>query len=92
MSQCLRIVVIIEGDKDCVDRYIQKQAQVLGIEGMMQPLTSTTFRIVVCGMKHAIDTFLDQLHSNYCGGCVKNVECEPFLKDKDYRGVFRIIG
>ncbi len=92
MSQCFRIVVEIEGDKECVDRYIQQQAKKLHIEGMMQPLTTTSFRIVVCGVKNAIESFLDELHSNYCGGGVKNVECEPFLKDKDYRGVFRIIG
>ncbi len=92
MSQCLRIVIVIEGDKSCVDQYLQNQAQKLHIEGIMQPLTDTTFRIVICGVKDAIETFLDNLQSNYCGGGVKNVECEPFFKEKDYRGVFRIIG
>ncbi len=92
MSQCLRIVIVIEGKKEAVDRFIQKQASVLKIEGIMQPLSETTFRIVICGVKEAIESFLDVLHNDCCGQPIKHIECEPFLKDRDYRGVFRVIG
>ena len=41
--------------------------------------------------KEGVDAFLDELHKSAGAAELKEIEIEPFLKDKDYRGVFRII-
>ena len=91
MSQCLRIMVVVEGKKEILDSFIQKQAQKCDIEGMMQPISHSQFRIVACGEKSNIEQFLDVLHNELSEKVIGSIDYEPFLKDKDYRGVFRVI-
>ena len=48
-------------------------------------------RIVVCGPKEKVDEFLDIVHKGTAKYVPEEVEIEAFVKDKDYRGVFRVI-
>ena len=93
MAQCLRIHCQIEqADLEVVYEFIQKIANKHKIEGLVQPVEGQRIRIVICGEKEGIESFLDELHK---GGAkipeLVDFELEPFLKDKDYRGVFRVI-
>jgi acylphosphatase len=89
MMQCLRITFPHNDSTDFLHTFIQKNARSLEIEGTAQ-LVANHIKIVACGTKDAIDAFLDFLHKEAAKKSI-DLEIEPFLKDKDYRGVFRII-
>ena len=72
--------------------FIQKHAQKLDLEGSVQVMPiEKKVRIIVCGLKEHVEDFLDLLHKGSGKYVPRNIEVEPFLKDKDYRGVFRVI-
>ncbi len=87
MNKCLKIMISGDIPKHFLRDVLQKNAKKLNLEGIVQAAQEGMFRIIVCGDKDAVDSFLDLLHK---AGIV-DLEIEPFLKDKDYRGVFRII-
>lgn len=91
MSQCLRITVFIESSKKKLPTIIQKKARDLSIEGTVQAGENSTFLIIVCGNKEKVDEFVDMLHQEIAQKTIQDITIEPFVKTKDYRGVFRII-
>ena len=93
MVQCLRIFFSIVLPKKLLHN-IQKKAKDLKLEGTVQTSyheERADLRIVVCGSKQAIDDFIDYLHVEISEQAILPLEIEPFIKDKDFRGVFRII-
>ena len=93
MNQCLRIIFSLTLPKKFLP-VLQKHAKNLGLEGTAQTIQSDgipQIRIVVCGAKAAIDDFIDFLHQEISKEKVAGMEVEPFIKDRDYRGVFRVI-
>ena len=71
---------------------IQKKALQLELEGtaqMMKP--DPLIRIFVSGPKEHVDSFVDFLHKKPGNVVMNSIEVEPFFKEKDYRGVFRIV-
>ena len=91
MKKCLRIVMTGTFPANAFITLAQKNAQKLHLEGSAQLVTPTTLRIVICGPKESIESFLDLLHKDLNKHPLCELEVEPFIKDKDYRGVFRII-
>lgn len=92
MNKCLKITFSAKIPEDFLHGTIQKNARKLSIEGTVQPLQEENhIRIIACGTKDNIDAFLDALHKSFSKLDVETLEIEPFLKDKDYRGVFRVI-
>lgn len=92
MNKCLRIVVRTNVTEAYIQDVIQKNARTLGLEGTVQVVVPhKEVRIVVCGAKESVDLLLDVVHKGFQGVVPEEVHIEPFLKDKDYRGVFRII-
>lgn len=87
MNKCVKITVY----RDCTDKIVQNfiydLACKLKIEGVAQPATES-IKIVACGKKEGIDNFIDSLNRE---SNINNIEIEPSMRDKDYRGVFRII-
>lgn len=73
---------------------MHEKAKDLNLEGTVQTMQQgehIDIRIVVCGTKEAIDAFVDYLHVETADSVVVPAEIEPFIKDRDFRGVFRII-
>ena len=70
---------------------IQKLARHLALEGFIQVVNPENLKIVACGSKDEIDTFLDTLYKVSVTKRPLELEVEPFIKEKDYRGVFRIL-
>jgi len=70
---------------------IQKNAQQLAIEGIGNIQGPSKVKIVANGTNDAIDKFIDKLYDGYKGSRPTTIEVEPFIKDRDYRGVFRVI-
>lgn len=90
MAQCLRINFTCDVPKDFLHTTVQKGAKKLGLEGMAQ-MDNSAVLIVVCGNKEGIDQFVDLLHKEIIKKSAENIEIEPFIKERDYRGVFRVI-
>lgn len=92
MKKCLRITFVAELPKNFLHDTIQKHAHKLNIEGTGQLVSSENkIKIMACGEKEDIDSFLDFLHKEATQAEGEDFEVEPFLREKDYRGVFRII-
>lgn len=92
MTQCLRITFTLEKlPKNFLHSVVQKEAQKLGLEGAVQIMGDNLIRIIVCGKKEAVDQFIDFLHHKTAKEVVSSIEMEPFIRQKDYRGVFRVI-
>lgn len=71
--------------------FVLKHARNLDLEGVAQALPDGTIRILVCGLKDPVDHFLDALHKGAGNVVPEMVEVEPFVKDRDFRGVFRVL-
>lgn len=92
MNKCLRVSFGGNLPEDFLHNVIQKNAKKLNLEGTVQHvLAENKVKIIVCGDKDDVDQFLDSLHKGAGKIALEGLEIEPFLKDKDYRGVFRVI-
>lgn len=91
MKKCLRITIVATFFVDFLQTFIQKYAREYGLEGTAQFLNENQVRIVVCGDKESVDEFVDMIHKGEKKWRAEEIMAEPFIKDKDYRGVFRII-
>ena len=73
-------------------KFIQKKALALELEGTAQLIkTDSVIRIFVSGLKDHVDSFIDFLHKSPGNVQLNSIEVEPFFKERDYRGVFRIV-
>jgi acylphosphatase len=91
MNRCLKITFSTSKSKEFLDSVIKKSARDLGIEGTVQALGSESINIFACSSKETLEDFLDVLHKEEARGLVQDIVIQPFLKNKDYRGVFRVI-
>ena len=93
MNKCLKISFsAADLPDDFLRVFIQKQAKSFDIEGVAQIVfTDGRVKIVACGPKEDVDAFVDALHKGSTKTYLDDIEIEPFLKDKDYRGVFRVL-
>lgn len=92
MKKCLKITFGADIPQGFLQSSIQKHARSFALEGTAQLVQSENqVRVIICGEKQSIDEFLDNLHKDFSKAKINDYEIEPFLKDKDYRGVFRII-
>jgi len=93
MYKCLKISFSAANNLDnSLLAHIQKKAQQLGTEGTAQLVKAEKIiKIIIVGPKEAVDDFVEFLHKGPGGNLLDNLEVEPFIKDRDYRGAFRII-
>lgn len=71
--------------------FVQDHARKLELEGTAQSQQPDIVKIIVVGTTEAIDSLLDVLHKESGKYAITHIEIEPFLKDRDYRGIFRVI-
>ncbi len=93
MNKCLRITMTAKLPANFLVNFIQKQARNFGLEGTAQLIEGkgTNVKIAICGKVESLDDFIDAIYSGTKGFELHELEIEPFLKDKDYRQVFRVI-
>lgn len=90
MKKCLKITLDAVG-LDVIQE-IQKKGGKEGVEGTIQPIVAEKqLKIIVCGDKDHVDKFVDILHKTVAQAGIAEINIEPFVKIKDYRGAFRII-
>ncbi len=87
MNKCLKITVTLDQVEGFLHSVIKRHARSCGLEGVVQSMGENQIRIIACGKKKNVDDFVDLLQKE----TVQDVAIEPFIKDKDYRGVFRVI-
>ena len=90
MNQCLRITLKGIVPEGFLHSFVQKHARKLRLEGTAQSVEDDV-RIVVYGDRDDVSDFLDFMHKGSTAYKPNDIEIEPFLKVKDYRGVFRVI-
>ena len=92
MNKCVKIRFSLGYPEDALKTFVQKHARKLELEGIAQVVSSEDKTLIfVCGPKDDVDVFVDLLHKGTKEIVFENIEVEPFLKVKDYRGVFRVI-
>jgi acylphosphatase len=92
MKQCLKIKVFGQVQGTGYREFAKKAAHKLEIEGTAQNIEDGSVVIYACGDSNNLDSFLDELYKGPKNAHIKNIEAEPFLSEKDFRGVFRVIG
>lgn len=100
MNKCLKIIITIEPTVDepgkqvgdnLLQNVIQKNARKYGLEGMAQPISCDKIKIIICGHKDHVDVFVDLIHKESPSENIGDIEIEAHLKDRDYRGIFRVL-
>lgn len=92
MKRSIKITVVGDVNDLSYKQFTQKQAKDLAIEGVVQNQNEEPGLVIYAhGPADNIEKFIDLLYKNPSGKVVEDVYAEPFVKEKDYRGVFRII-
>ena len=87
MNQCVKITLFGDCGNGFLREVVQKFARRHSLEGVAQRVEDNKAKILVCGNSLEVDKFVDQLHKNN----LDDIEMEPFLKEKDYRRIFRVV-
>lgn len=92
MKQCLHITFKLNKPKTFLTSVVQKSARSLSIEGTAQLLpVAKHVKVIACGLRDNVDEFLDTLHNEMARDSISELEIQPTLKERDFRGVFRVI-
>ena len=91
MKLCIKITFSIGSRGDFLRAYLLKHANNLAVEGTARLIESSRAMIIACGKKDNVDDFVDVIHEGSSKYKLDNIELEPFMKIKDYRGIFRVI-
>jgi acylphosphatase len=91
MDKCLKILFHADVPRDAIQKMLNNCIKKIAVEGVAQMFSENNIRIIVCGSVENVDAFIDMMYQELIKANVEEPVIEPFLKDKDYRGVFRII-
>ncbi|MFC1842973.1 acylphosphatase [Candidatus Dependentiae bacterium] len=91
MIQCLVITLAVGAVKGFLDNFVKKHANSLHLEGVAQFVDDEHVKIVVCGPSENVDDFIDLLYEKSSKFKLDDIAVESFFKDRDYRGIFRVI-
>ncbi|MBI2775131.1 acylphosphatase [Candidatus Dependentiae bacterium] len=93
MKQCLHITFVLKVPKGFLQATVAHRARELSIEGTAHLVGATepTITVIACGQKDDLQDLIDTLHKEAANKSIDRIQIEPFIKSKDYRGVFRII-
>lgn len=91
MRKCLLITITGNVQIEAYKLFIQKNAGTLGIEGTIQ-CDSDGLVLHACGASDKLDHFIDLLYKGIEKSKLKDILVEPLVTEKNFRGVFRIIG
>lgn len=91
MKKCLKVTLIGPHIDGQLKESVQSVARKLDVEGTVQFVEPNQMVVIACGSKEKIDAFLDAVHQGFGEYVPEDIQIEPFLKDKDYRGIFRIL-
>ncbi len=91
MKQCLQITFMLDPVGSFLRTVVQEYAKSLRLEGVAQIVEPGKVKIVVCGADDALDELIGLLYQGKGRAKPQDIQIEPLIKDRDYRGVFRVI-
>lgn len=94
MSVCVLITCAVNIMATDFLESIAHHARNVRIEGFVARVagdSAHTLRIIACGTRESIDSLVDILHEQGVPYGMHDLQIEPFSRDKDYRGAFRVI-
>lgn len=91
MEKCLKIMFNVEVDRMVIQQIIQRCSKDIVVEGVAQLFPEHPGKVIICGSVEDVDIFIDRMYEELAKSNVEEPVIEPFLKDRDYRGVFRIV-
>lgn len=92
MKQCLKISVSGKVQGVGYREFVKQAAEKLRIEGTIQNDHFDTMVLHVCGESDELNKLIDLLYTGTPQAKIEDVAVEPLVSEKDFRGVFRIIG
>ena len=91
MNQCIRITFYIGEIKGFLDNFVQKYARKFDLQGVAHLMAENQVRIVVCSNSENIDNFIDKIYEASAKYKLDDIQMESFVREKDFRGVFRVV-
>jgi hypothetical protein len=96
MRKCVKITLTEFGDLDKLYALLKNKLSFDDLEGHIEPVSDDEVAIVVYGLKKVVDAFISSLEDVILAENEKRKHeiiyfFEPFLKEEDYRGLFRFI-
>jgi len=92
VRRCLKIKVLGKVQGVNYRSFIHNHATTLGIEGTIQNAEDKSVILCVCGTADKLDDLIDFLYKGSDHSKVEDVVVEPLMQEKQFRGVFRVIG
>ncbi|MCB9493068.1 MAG: acylphosphatase [Epsilonproteobacteria bacterium] len=93
MKKCLKITVSGKVKGVGYREYAKKHATNLEIEGTAQNSDDDQQVIIYArGQADNLEKFIDHLYKGSTKSKVEDIFAEPFTQERDFRGVFRVIG
>ncbi len=91
MKKCIKIQFYTTKPQDFLKHVLPHGIKNFKVEGFAQALDVKTVQIFICAEQEELDKVLDLIYENIDRYTLENIEVEPFLKDRDFRGVFRVV-
>ncbi len=92
MRRCVKIKVVGKVQGVSYREFVQKHATKLGVEGTAQNSEDGNVLIMACAISEKLDDLIDALYKGSPKSKIEDVLVEPLIPERDFRGVFRIIG
>jgi acylphosphatase len=73
-------------------QFAKRHAEKFDLEGTVRNLDDGSVEILASGPSDKLDDFIDLLYKGSAKSKVENVIVEPLIEQRDFRGVFRVIG
>lgn len=91
MDQNLLITMTVGLANKFLDEFVKKYANSLSLEGSARLASDGKIKIVLCGNSDKVDGFIDILYQNFEKYQIDDISVEPYFRERDYRGIFRVI-
>lgn len=91
MKKCIKVQFYTKNPQEFLKQVIPPGIKNFRVEGVAQAIDLKTVQIFICAEQEELDKFLDLIYENIDRYTLENIEVEPFLKDRDFRGVFRVV-
>jgi acylphosphatase len=92
MKRSVRIHVIGKVQGVLYRKFTKRYAEKFNLEGTVRNLDDGSIEILASGASDKLDDFIDILYKGSTKSEVENVIVEPLGEQRDFRGVFRVIG
>jgi hypothetical protein len=92
MNKCVKIVIKAQGADLLRIREISERAsREYLIEGTLYLYTPYSAELIIAGSKERVDSFIDAIYGAVHDASRCDIVIEPGSKERDYRGVLRVI-